>query len=381
MRRLTTTPRQDWVRKVEEQGFLHHSLDAIYWDERAYYNFRLNQILQLEKATSELQRICLIAAQHIIDHKLYDRLAINRRFIPLIEVSWNEEWPSLYGRFDLQYDGMSSPKLLEYNADTPTSLLEAAVIQWYWLQDFDPKLDQFNSIHEKLVEYWKYLRPHLNHGPVHFATIGQAVEDVVTVQYMRDTAEQAGHETLLMDMMEIGWDEAGHRWLDPDDREMVNIFKLYPWEWLAEEEFSQHILDPANKALWIEPPFKMLLSNKGILPVLWELFPDHPNLLPAYFDDDPRKRAIADDCVVKPLLSREGANVKILSGGVTEISGGDYGKEGVIYQKFAPLPSFDGNFPVIGSWVIGQEPAGIGIRESNGLITTNTSRFVPHVIG
>jgi hypothetical protein len=28
--------------------------------------------------------------------------------------------------------------------------------------------------------------------------------------------------------------------------------------------------------------------EQGILPLLWAMFPRHPNLLPAYFDDDPK---------------------------------------------------------------------------------------------
>ncbi len=368
------------MQKVEQLGFLYHSLDAIYWDERACYALRMNEVLQLEKATAELHQMCLQAAQYIIDRKLYSKLAIDPRFIPIIERSWEEEWPSIYGRFDFAYDGISAPKMLEYNADTPTSLLEAGVIQWYWLQDHDANKDQFNSIHEKLIEYWRYLRPYLKKGGIHFTAIQGSVEDAITTQYLRDTAEQAGHETAFIDIAELGWDAKNSEWVDDEDRLIVNLFKLYPWEWLANEEFAGNLLDPKNDAYWIEPPYKMLLSNKGLLPVLWQMFPDNPYLLPAFFEDDPRKKSIADNCVIKPLLSREGANIKIIAGGNTEITGGDYGKEGVIYQQFSPLPAHGGNFPVIGSWIIGQEPAGIGIREGDSLITTNKSRFVPHYI-
>ena len=380
MRRLSNTPRTGWVNKVEQLGFLYHSLDSIYWDERACYALRMNEVLQLERATAELHKMCLEAAQYIIDRKLYARLAIDPRFIPLIERSWDEDWPSIYGRFDFAYDGINAPKMLEYNADTPTSLLEASVIQWYWLQDFDSNKDQFNSIHEKLIEYWKYLKPYLHKGGLHFSAIQGSVEDAITTQYLRDTAEQAGHDTDFIDIAEVGWDAANAEWVDEQDRLIVNMFKLYPWEWLAKEEFAENLLNPKSNTYWIEPPFKMLLSNKGLLPILWEMFPDNPYLLPSFFEDDPRKKSIANNCVIKPLLSREGANIKIISGETTEITSGDYGKEGVIYQQFSPLPSHGGNFPVIGSWVIGQEPAGIGIREGDSLITTNKSRFVPHYI-
>jgi glutathionylspermidine synthase len=381
MQRKLTTPRPDWIQRVEALGFFYHSLGAMYWDESAYYSFAMPEILELEKTTATLHEMCLAAAQHIIDNKLYAKLGIDLRFIPLIEESWNNEDPAIYGRFDLQYDGRNPAKMLEYNADTPTSLLEASVVQWYWLQDFNAALDQFNSIHEKLIDYWRFLAPFLRPGKtIHYTGMLSNLEDHITLQYLRDTAEQADYKTFLLDITSIGWENEKKIWVDEENNPMTNIFKLYPWEWLVKEEFGAHLLEDTAKSFWIEPPFKMLLSNKGILPILWELYPDHPNLLPAYFSDDARKSEIADNCAIKPLLSREGANIDLISKGVHITTGGDYGSEGVIYQALAPLPNFSDNYPVIGSWMIGQEPAGMGIRESDTLITTNTSRFVPHVI-
>jgi len=123
-----------------------------------------------------------------------------------------------------------------------------------------------------------------------------------------------------------------------------------------------------------EPPWKMLLSNKGLMPILWELFPDHPNLLPAYFT--PGK--ITGNWVEKPLLSREGANVTLHIDGRTVAADGDYGAEGRIYQAYAPIPRFGDDYVTIGSWIIGDVPAGIGLREDSSPITRNSSRFVPH---
>lgn len=57
---------------------------------------------------------------------------------------------------------------------------------------------------------------------------------------------------------------------------------------------------------------------------------------------------------------------------------GGYGEEGFIYQQLALLRDFGGKYPVLGSWVIDGESAGIGIRETDTLITDNYSRFVPH---
>jgi len=125
----------------------------------------------------------------------------------------------------------------------------------------------------------------------------------------------------------------------------------------------------------IEPIWKMLLSNKGILPILWELFPGHPNLLEAHFHEPDR----LVDYVKKPLLSREGANLAIHRAGAIEETAGPYGAEGFVFQKTARIPNFDGFFPVIGSWLIDGIAAGIGIRESNTPVTNNRSCFVPHL--
>jgi len=381
MQRIQNEPRTDWVKKVEELGFLYHSLDTIYWDERAYYKFSSREVDELEAATSELYDMCLAAAQHVIDNDLFAHIGIDAKWKNYIINSWNNEDPALYGRFDLRYDGKTPPKLYEFNADTPTSLLEASVIQWYWLQDFDKSKDQFNSIHEKLIAYWTFLRPYLKDpNTIHFACMQSSIEDSVTVQYMRDTAEQAGYKTFFMDMSDIGWDSQRMIWADLDGHEMKNIFKLYPWEWLTAENepFSAHLLENTSSC-WLEPPFKMLMSSKGILPILWKLYPGHKNLLPTYFSGDDKILTLGDNYAMKPFFSREGANVTLKGKGIDTSTPGDYGKEGYIVQELCPLPEFDGNYPVIGSWVIGQQPAGMGMRESNGLITTNTSRFIPHL--
>jgi glutathionylspermidine synthase len=161
-----------------------------------------------------------------------------------------------------------------------------------------------------------------------------------------------------------------------ENEPIKNIFKLYPWEWLISDAFARNILQDENRAFWIEPAWKMILSNKAILPILWELFPDHPLLLPAYFEAGRLSRFVK-----KPILSREGANIDLVTDGrLLHHTDGQYGREGYIFQELFELPDFDGNYPVIGSWVIGQEPAGMGIREANTLVTDNKSRFVPHLI-
>lgn len=379
MKRYKIEPRKNWQEKVEEIGFGFHSLDAAYWDESAFYEISARETETLETATAELWELCLQAVQHVIDEKQYSRFHIPEWFVPHLENSWNEDAPAIYGRFDFTFRN-TVPKLLEFNADTPTSLFESSVVQWYWLQDRFPASDQFNSIHEKLVACWGYLKEYLHDGLLHFTCTRDNLEDLTTTEYLRDCAIQAGLGTRFLYMDEIGWDNRSLEFVDDLNFGIRNIFKLYPYEWLVHEEFGRNLLQDKNKAYWIEPSWKMLLSNKAILPVLWELNPGHPNLLESYFEYDNFKLGL--NYAKKPLLSREGQNISLVDWGsaIAETTG-EYGTEGFIYQELCPLPDFEGKHPVVGSWVIGQEPAGIGIRESDTLITDNLSRFVPHRIG
>jgi glutathionylspermidine synthase len=380
MDRRTNPPRENWEQRVEEVGLRHHTAGGVpYWHEEAHYVFTMREVLRIEEATRELHALCLEAAEAVIRDKRYAELAIPPNAIPLIAASWEADAPSVYGRFDLSYDGRGNPKLLEYNADTPTSLVEAAVAQWFWLEERFPGGDQFNRIHDALLETWTALRPYLISGRVHFAVM-EDVEDEATVEYLRDTAQQAGLETVRLTVQEIGWNTAEREFVDLDGLPILCVFKLYPWEWMVHEEFGKMLGKVRGVVQWMEPAWKMILSNKGILPILWEMFPGHPNLLPAYRDEVLFKPGV-DAYVVKPLLSREGANVRIVSPWHAQAeTGGDYGEEGFIYQEYAALPDFGGHHPVIGSWIIGQEAAGMGIRESTGPITDNLSRFVPHRI-
>lgn len=375
MKRITITPRNNWQSAVEKLGFGFHTTNVPYWDESVYYEMEMNEILAIEKATAELWDLSLGAVQHVIDNNLYQKFGIPKWFIPQIEKSWAEDHPAIYGRFDLCFKN-GEIKMLEFNADTPTSLFEAGIVQWYWLQDFDIDKDQFNSVHEKLIAYWKYLKNYLNPGILHFTCLKETLEDLTNVEYMRDCAIQAGFETKLVFIDDLGWDDNTKQFLDLEEQPIKNIFKLYPWEWLLTDEFGKHIIEDSNRTFWIEPAWKMILSNKAILPVLWELYPDCKFLLPAYFEEGK-----LTNYVKKPILSREGANIDLVMKNISlQKTEGSYGSEGFIYQDMFTLPNYSDHYPVIGSWIIGQEPAGMGIREANTLITDNQSRFVPHLI-
>ncbi len=376
MRRELLAPRPGWPAAMEAIGFHYHSIDGTYWDESRCYAFDEREIDALEQATAELHEMALNAAQHVVGSGRWEEFAIPAEWVPVVEASWRARGDgspdafTLFGRMDLSYDGRGPAKLLEYNADTPTSCLEASVAQWEWLQAVKPDADQFNSLHEKLIEAWRALRAATSDARLHFAAVAGSAEDWGNTEYLRDTAMQAGWQTVALPIERIGWN--GQAFVDEFNVPIERLFKLYPWEWLVGEAFGPALRTSPMKL--IEPAWKMLLSNKALLVVLWELYPDHPNLLPAYFEPAPLGARYAK----KPKLAREGANVTLLDGVPIESVDGAYGAEGYVYQALAPLPRYGDDYAVIGSWIVRDEPAGIGIREDVSPVTRNTSRFVPH---
>lgn len=365
MERHTIKPRDNFLERIEGSGLVWSD---DYWDDTAYYSFNSNQIAEIEKATEECHQMFIEAGDFVINNDLFDDFGIPEHAREMIVETWNNEPPCLnYGRFDFGYDGVNPPKLFEYNCDTPTSLLEASVIQWDWKTDVFPNLDQFNNIDAKLISRYNSLGV----KEIHFGYVNDEVgEDPVTVAYHMDCAQRAGIKPIMLDMNDVGYT---NEFVDADENPIQNFFHLYPWEWMITEEFGVQI--PYSDILWLEPAWKMMWSNKAILPILYKLYPDSPYLLKSSFDND-----VGSNYVKKPILAREGANITIHTDKIKDLySEGRYNTETCIYQEFYSLPEFEGKYPVIGSWCMDGYAVGMGIRE-DGLITGNKAKFRPHVI-
>ncbi|MCO1613898.1 glutathionylspermidine synthase family protein [Micromonospora sp. CPM1] len=382
MRREASTPRPGWDETIRAQGLVYVDTELpdgeimSYWDETAAYSFTLDEVLRLEEATEELHRMSVAAAEHVVTRRRYAEFGIPEWAAEAVARSLRENPPTLYGRFDLWYDGSGPPKMLEYNADTPTALVEASIVQWYWLEHTRPDADQWNSLHERLVGAWAKIGAGLHEPRAHvlWSEEEESGEDQITAGYLAETARQAGLDVTLMPIQRVGWD--GRRFVDADDRPITTCFKLYPWEWMLAEPYGRPALDPGTPTTWIEPAWKLLLSNKALLAVLWEMYPGHDYLLPAYLDS-PRGMT---EYVAKPLLGREGGSVRIVTGDTEITNPGIYGDEGFCFQEFRALPEFEGNRTVLGSWIVDGESAGAGVRESESLITDGYARFLPHYI-
>lgn len=369
-------PRADWYSKVSETGMSYAiSEGQTYWNEAACYHLDSKLVDMIEEATNDLHAMCMemigqIITQGDISH-FYPYLVDAE--IDMITSSWMNSHRYLYGRFDFGMDRYYQLKAYEYNADTPTSLLEASIVQWNWKEEVLPHQDQFNSIHEKLIDLWKNSFGYA--GRVHFAAMREApAEDWATIHYLADTAIQAGLQATSIDLDAIGW--SAPNFVDMNNEPINTLFKLYPWEWLTKDEFGANIMQ--SSTFFIEPPWKMLLSTKALMAALWQYYPECPLLLPTFLGNvttEYDKSYNQARFMMKPIHGREGQGIKEIERPWTF---GEHTGDFVFQEKFT-TPTFASRTPVIGSWVIGDQSAGIGIRESTTEITTNMSQFVPHV--
>lgn len=391
--RHNAKPREGWLEKVTAQGLIYPMTDMPdksqrpYWNESAWYELTMTEVLHLERVTDELYTMCRRAVAFMVDNPRFTDESLNLHVgsMDLVRRSWKAEDPHPYARFDLVWNGIE-PKMLEINGDTPTGLIETAVAQWNWLEDVFPETDQWNSVHDRLVKWWTEQKA-LGRFPgnqVHFfnSESDSSGEEEMTVCYMRDTAAMAGLETFGHPIEELGYDLERRMFVDMGGIKVRTGFKLYPWEDMMDDEFGAHIRNQSERepARWLNPPWTMLLSTKALLAVLWELYPGHPNLLEAHIGT-PKDML---EWVSKPFHGREGSGIVIQRFGQEPVTynPGTYPEdpEFTVFQEYQELPWFEGNQVVMGSWVIDGVAAGVLFRESDGPVTDYYSRVVPHAI-
>lgn len=366
MERIQILPRTNWQGYVESLGVTFHTeSDKMYWNESACYHFAAAEIEILRVATNEIEKRCLELVGHIVSHRRYAELDIPPYAWPLIESSWENGDKSVCGRLDFSYNGADPPKLLEYNADTVLCLLEASLLQRQWVDQVYPMCSQYNNIHNSLLRAWSEQDVEF----LHLACLSHYEEEFAATAYMADTALQAGFATKFIRMDKITWD--GRLYVDEEGQAIRVLYKLYPWDWMDPSVYSRLL---KTKTRMIEPAWRMIVNNKAFLVLLWERFPGHPNLLPAYFDPKP----FSGQYFKKAFLGGGGRSVSFHSDQGVMTSPVFNTRGPYMYQGVHLLPNLDGHYPMIGSWVIAGESAGISIREDDTPITSQDSRFVPH---
>ncbi|WP_300701735.1 glutathionylspermidine synthase family protein [uncultured Campylobacter sp.] len=341
------------------------------------------------EAGNELYDMFVSAAQKVIDENRFDELGIPFNLIEAIKMSWENDvhW-HLYSRFDLAGGLDGKPiKLLEFNADTPTSLFETAILQWALLRQNDMNESlQFNSLYESLMDNFKRLitlnddissfDEYYEGWKILFSSIKGSSEDELTTRLLEHIAKESGFETNFAFIDEIEFSPEGVFY---EQENYEYLFKLIPWENIAIEEGDLAMLLTQiiknRKAIILNPAYTLLFQSKGILKILWELYPNHPLLL-----ETSDKPLIGKKCVKKPMFGREGANISILdeNGKIIEQNDGEYIGNNFIYQEFTQLNSKDDLYYQAGVF-FAYESCGLGFRKGSRIID-NFAKFVAHYI-
>lgn len=321
MQRLAVEPCHDWRDRAEATGFRFHDGDGQpLWREDAAYRFTAPDIDILGDAAQRLEEMCLELVDDTVSAGDYAAFGLSDLACGLIEDSWRRHDKNLLGRLDLAWDGHDAPTLLGYAADAPAGLFEASLVQAEWHDSYCNHCDQFNGIHEMLIEAWKHFG--LWGHRVHVTCSRDRESERSAGDYLRETARQAGLETGFLHIDELRWN--GKRFADLAARPITVLCKALPWPDLLDSPVAASLRSSGMRM--IEPAWKMLLTQKAMLPLLQQKFPDHENLPP-------------------PGMA-------------------------------VTLPDFDGHAPVLGLWLVASRPCGLGIceRQENG-----ADRFVPHM--
>lgn len=345
------------------------------------------------QAVNELYDMYVSAAQYVIDNDLFFELGIPFNLVELIKQSWENDvhW-HLYGRFDLAggLDGKAI-KLIEFNADTPTAVFETAILQWAMLkQNGLDEAAQFNDLFDGLVENYKRLMTldddtsafdelyAQNPYKILFTCIEGNSEDEATTRLMQAAAKHAGFNTRFAYIHEISFDDEGGISVDGENYEF--LFKLVPWEQIAVDEgelalILQNIVNN-QKAIILNPAYTLLFQSKGIMKILWDLYPNHPLLLESSYAPLAGKKYVK-----KPFLAREGANVSVIdaNGDVLAQNGGEYENGKFLYQEYYDFNTDEKGQKYQAGVFFAYEGCALGFR-CGGEIINNFSKFVGHII-
>jgi len=377
---------------LESLGFVWHT-DS---DETSYISDELLVISEAEAeayytATNELYDMVVEAAEHVVENNLFHEIGIPFNLVEAIKESWENDvhW-HLYGRFDLAGGIDGKPiKLLEFNADTPTALFETAIIQWAMLkQDGQEESSQFNALYEALINNFKRLvtleedvsdfEENYDGWNFLFTSVKGNLEEENTVRLLQHIATEAGYQTefAYIDEIEFSPEEG----ISYNDKNYELWFKLIPWEDIALEESDLAMLltniIKNQKAIIFNPAYTLLFQSKGLLKILWDLYPEHPLLLETSFEPLAGQKQVK-----KPVFGREGGSVSILDENANDVESvaGDYESHKMVYQSYTELVTDTQGDSYQAGVFYAYEACGLGFRKG-GKILDNMSKFVGHIV-
>ncbi|AZL54187.1 MULTISPECIES: glutathionylspermidine synthase family protein [Aliarcobacter] len=378
---------------LESIGFTWHT-DS---DESSYIANELVVISEEEaeafyEATNELYDMFIEGAQYVIDNELFHELNIPFNLVEVIKESWENDvhW-HLYSRFDLAGGVDGKPiKLIEFNADTPTSLFETAIIQWAMLKKNGlDESSQFNNLYDALKENFKRIitldsdiekfdEYYSKLGwKILFSSISSSSEDINTTKLLQHIASEAGFNTDFEFIENVNFSDDG---IFKDDELFEFWFKLIPWEDIAIQESELALIlteiIKEKRAIIFNPAYTLIFQSKAFMKILWDLYPNHPLLLETSFEP-----LVGKKYVEKKAFGREGSNIKIInSDGSVEIeNGGEYDGHKSIFQEYVDFVKDSKGECYQAGVFYAYEACGLGFRRG-GKILNNMSKFVGHII-
>lgn len=378
---------------LESIGFVWHTDE----DNSSYIADEVVEVSEDEanayyEASNELYDMFCEAGEHVIENDLFHEINIPFNLIETIKESWENDvhW-HLYSRFDLAGGLDGTPiKLIEFNADTPTSLFETAIIQWALLKANGlDEASQFNNLYdalkenfkriitldsdiEKFDEYYKDLG-----WKILFSSISSSAEDENTTKLLQHIATEAGFNTDFEYIDKVEFNDEG---IFKDEESFEFWFKLIPWEDIAIDESELALIlaeiIKEKKAIIFNPAYTLMFQSKGFMKILWDLYPNHPLLLETSFEPLENKKQVEKRC-----FGREGANIKIINeDGSTELeTQGEYEGHKAIYQEYVELNTDSNGVTYQAGVFYAYEACALGFRRGDKILD-NASKFVGHII-
>ncbi|KAL4455315.1 hypothetical protein ABPG74_012467 [Tetrahymena malaccensis] len=374
------------IQGTQYQGYFLGYASDNYWIDGAGYQISENIFKNLIKTTHELHNLCLEATNIAIkdDYLLTKVFDIPEDMIPLIRNSWENKQIDLLSRYDFVLDKKGQLYFLEVNGDTPSCIIEAGPAQKIWAEQF--QLFQFNNIDTEIKQGLQKIMEKNGKSQLYILD-NSSLEDQSTFNYLNYLINPFLTNITIKKDNISKIDQIIENELNLDNFNSSIILKQYPFEWLASQSTHKFFVNPQfynnNSQIMIEPPWKIIMSNKAMSVLLYSMFPENPHLAKASLEP------IRHGCMGIPQVSkqkngREGDSI------IFSQSFDDFGMfiqnsyqqylQKPIFQEFVDSYQHQSRYITLSCWVIQGKPCGIVIREDLNPIIGAGSSVVPYYI-
>lgn len=346
--------------------------------------FSSAEIQHLKNVTEEAYGIFVKATQRILERNELKKIGIPSFFEPCVYHSWENRsrHPFCLGRFDLSggVDQLTT-KVIEFNADTASTLPETLYWQTLQLSQAKESLQQFNNLRQDLTLKLQSLAGSFDFGQPTFlgSSLGYK-EDVLNVNAILDVAHQAGFDTHYLDLEKVVFSDNGIFYEVGDEYVPVDVwYKLFPWDWVFKEEpelakiLNKIIIN--DQAVILNPAYTTIWQNKVFMSYITEHFPNN-----VIAETRTELTWEMSSYVKKPMYGRIGENITLKDGSREVSTAGDYGRQPMIYQKYYPLGKDSESYYYQPGVFYSDRPSALNVRAQNHPILTDDCEFMSHFI-